>query len=88
MSLRVRFRFDGRCSTHQRYNPQRDGRPQNRECPGCESLYVIHLYCEIALKKAIAGEGIVVANPQALAQSTESNTECEDQSTANEDASD
>lgn len=86
MSLRIRFRFDGRCNTHPRYNPVRDGRPQNRECPGCESLYVIHLYCAIARKKAVSGEGIVVANPQALAQCTQSNADAEDEP-ADENAS-
>ncbi len=44
MSLRVRFRFDGRCSVHPRYNPEKDGRPQHKDCSGCESLWVIHVY--------------------------------------------
>jgi hypothetical protein len=68
MSLRIRFRFDGRCSMHPRYSPEREGRPQNKECPGCESLYVIHLYCRIARKKAESGEGILISNPQTHTQ--------------------
>lgn len=60
MSLRIRFRFDGRCSLHPRYNPVQDGRPQHTNCAGCESLYVIHLYTRIAQKKGITGEGLIV----------------------------
>jgi hypothetical protein len=41
MSLKIRFRFDGKCSVHPRYNPETDGRPQHRNCQGCESLYVV-----------------------------------------------
>jgi hypothetical protein len=52
MSLRIRFRFDGRCSLHPRYDPARDGRPQHGNCEGCESLYVIHLYTRIAKRRA------------------------------------
>ena len=44
MSIKIRFRFDGRCSLHPRYDPGRDGRPQHGSCEGCESLYIIHLY--------------------------------------------
>jgi hypothetical protein len=63
MSLRIRFRFDGRCSIHPRYNPEKDGSPQHKNCPGCDSLWVIHLYCRIARRKAEAGEGILVTRP-------------------------
>ncbi len=52
MSLRVRFRFDGKCSVHPRYDPARDGRPQHGDCEGCDSLYVIHLYIRIAKRRA------------------------------------
>ena len=52
MSLRVRFRFDGKCCVHPRYDPTRDGRPQHGKCEGCESLYVIYLYSGIAKRKA------------------------------------
>ena len=52
MSLRIRFRFDGRCSLHSRYDPTRDGRPQHGNCEGCESLYVIYLYTRIAKRRA------------------------------------
>jgi len=44
MSLKIRFRFDGRCNVHPRHNPESDGRPQPKHCDGCESLYVIFLY--------------------------------------------
>lgn len=60
MSLKVRFRFDGRCNVHPRYNPESDGRPQHKHCDGCESLYVIFLYTSIARRKAESGEGLSV----------------------------
>ena len=63
MSLRIRFRFDGKCSLHPRYDPARDGRPQHGNCDGCESLYVIHLYIRIAKRRAGEGNGIVVRTP-------------------------
>jgi hypothetical protein len=63
VSLRIRFRFDGRCSVHPRYNPEKDGRPQHKDCSGCESLWVIHLYTGIARRKADAGDAIVVCGP-------------------------
>ena len=59
MSLKIRFRFDGKCSRHPRYNPRRDGRPADGKCDGCESLYVVHLYTTIAQKKARNLTGIV-----------------------------
>ena len=52
MSLRLRFRFDGKCSVHPRYDPTRDGRPQDAKCEGCESLYVIYLYMTIVKRRA------------------------------------
>ncbi len=64
MSLRIRFRFDGRCSVHPRYNPEKDGRPQHKDCPGCDSLWVVHLYSGIARRKAETGEGILVSHPE------------------------
>jgi hypothetical protein len=63
MSLKIRFRFDGKCGGHPRYNPIRDGRPQHGNCEGCESLYVIHLYIKIAKRRAEGGKGIVVRTP-------------------------
>ena len=51
MSLRIRFRFDGKCGLHPRYDPARDGRPQHGNCEGCESLYVIYLYVRIAKRR-------------------------------------
>jgi hypothetical protein len=62
MSLKIRFRFDGRCNLHPRYNPASDGRPQHKHCDGCESLYVIFLYTSIARRKAESGEGLTVRN--------------------------
>ena len=59
MSLKIRFRFDGKCIRHPRYNPKRDGRPNDGKCDGCESLYVIHLYTQIAQKRAQASIGVV-----------------------------
>jgi hypothetical protein len=64
MSLKIRFRFDGRCATHPRYNPQTDGGPQDKRCSGCESLHVISLYVGIARKKAVAAEGLIVSRPE------------------------
>ena len=60
MSLKLRFRFDGRCTSHPRYDPVRDGRPQHGNCEGCESLHVIHLYIGIAKRRAAEGKGLVV----------------------------
>jgi len=60
MSLRIRFRFDGKCSLHPRYDPVRDGRPQHANCEGCESLHVIQLYVRIAKRRAREGQAIVV----------------------------
>ncbi len=52
MSLKVRFNFDGRRTRHPRYDPNRDGRPPDGNCDGCESLYVLHLYTKIAKRRA------------------------------------
>jgi hypothetical protein len=60
MSLKLRFRFDGRCTRHPRYNPKRDGRPADGKCEGCESLYVIHLYVKIAKRRTESANLIVV----------------------------
>ena len=60
MSLKIRFRFDGRCNRHPRYDPKRDGRPSDGKCEGCESLYVIHLYTKIAKRRAENANLIVV----------------------------
>ncbi len=67
MSLRIRLRFDGRCSVHPRYSPERDGRPRHKDCSGCETLWVIHLYSTIARRKAETGDGIIVSGPAAHA---------------------
>jgi hypothetical protein len=63
MSLRIRFRFDGKCCVHPRYDPARDGRPQHGNCEGYESLHVIDLYIRIAKRRAAEGKGIVVRTP-------------------------
>jgi hypothetical protein len=60
MSLKIRFRFDGRCTRHPRYDPKRDGHPSDGNCEGCESLYVIHLYTKIAKRSAEDSNLIVV----------------------------
>jgi len=60
MSLKIRFRFDGRCTLHPRYDPKRDGHPPDGKCEGCESLYVIHLYTKIAQRRAEDANLIVV----------------------------
>jgi hypothetical protein len=60
MSLKIRFRFDGRSTRHPRYKPKRDGRPPDGKCEGCESLYVIHLYTKIAQRRAEDANLIVV----------------------------
>src|SRR5438270_13272823 len=60
MSLKIRFRFDGRCTQHPRYDPKRDGHPSDGKCEGCESLYVIHLYTKIAKRRAEDANLIVV----------------------------
>jgi len=60
MSLRIRFRFDGKCSLHPRYDPARVGRPQHGNCEGCESLYVIHLHTKIEKRRAESENGILV----------------------------
>jgi hypothetical protein len=60
MSLKVRFRFDGSCTRHPRYDPKRDGLPSDGKCEGCDSLYVIHLYTKIAKRRAEDGNLIVV----------------------------
>ena len=59
MSLRIRFRFDGKCSRHPRYDPTNNGRPSDSSCPGCESLYVVWLYTDIARRKGGNGDGLV-----------------------------
>jgi hypothetical protein len=60
MSLKIRFRFDGKCILHPRYEPGRDGQPQHRNCEGCESLHIIDLYIRTAKRRATEGKGIVV----------------------------
>jgi hypothetical protein len=60
MSLKIRFRFDGRCTRHPRYDPKRDGHPSDGKCEGCESLYVIHLYTKIVRRRAEDRNLIVV----------------------------
>jgi len=60
MTLKIRFRFEGKCTRHPRYNPLRDGRPFDTKCEGCESLYVIHLYTKIAKRRSDNANLIVV----------------------------
>lgn len=63
MSLKIRFRFDGRCTRHPRYDPKRDGRASDGKCEGCESLYVIHLYTKVAKRRAEDANLIVARTP-------------------------
>ncbi len=87
MSLRIRFKFDGRCSVHPRYNPEKDGTPQHRACPGCEALYVIWLYNGIAQKKAENGEGLLRSYPVRTAEEGPANhAEAGDESDPQEEA--
>ena len=60
--LKIRFHFDGKCRVHPRYNPKEDGSPRDPNCPGCESLHVIHLYTGIAERKAQTRDGIVTSH--------------------------
>ena len=64
MSLKIRFRFDGKCSLHPRYNPKRDGQPTNGKCEGCDSLYVIHRYMTIAKRRNEDSNLIVMRSPR------------------------
>jgi len=63
MSLKIRFRFDGKCTRHPRYDPKRDGHPSDGKCEECESLYVIHLYVKIAKRRAEDANLIVIRVP-------------------------
>lgn len=74
MSLKIRFRFDGKCRMHPRYNPEKHGSPEHKDCSGCESLRVIALYVSIARKKAETGEGLIVFRPDTLASVEPSDT--------------
>ena len=65
MSLKIRFRFEGRCARHPRYNPTRDGRPYDGKCEGCEALYAIQLYTRIAKRRA-ADPNLVVVGTSAV----------------------
>lgn len=82
MSLKIRFRFDGRWNVHPRYNPESDGRPQHKHCDGCESLYVIFLYTSIARRKAESGDGLTVRNPVRPEEESSASTICDDESPA------
>lgn len=88
MALRIRFRFDGRCSVHPRYNPEKHRRPQHKECSGCESLYRIHLYCGIARKKADSGDGITVSHREVGAEPSNSLTAIDESSGCNSEPED
>jgi len=69
--LKIRFHFDGKCRIHSRYNPREHGRPNDPNCPGCESLYVIHLYTGIAEKKANECDGIEVRQKARIQAATD-----------------
>ena len=63
MSRKIRFRFDGRCARHPRYDPMRGGHPSDGKREGLESLYVIHLYIKIAKRRAEDVNLIVIRTP-------------------------
>ncbi len=71
MSMHLRLKIDARCRLHPRYDPERDGRPAHKDCPGCESLYVIWLYAGIAAKKAENGEGLARSSKSGSQPSTD-----------------
>jgi hypothetical protein len=56
---------------HPRYNPEKDGRPQQRNCAGCDALWVIHLYTGIARRKAGSGDGILISRPDTPSNATD-----------------
>lgn len=64
MSLKVRFRFDGKCALHSRYDPACDGLPQHGKWKGCDSLYVIYLYTKIAKRRPENSPCIVARFPR------------------------
>ena len=80
MSLKIRFRFDGRCNAHPRYNPEDDGRPQHKHCDSCESLYVIFLYTAIARRRAESGEGLIVRHAVRPEEESAGSPACADES--------
>ena len=84
MSLKIRFRFDGQCTRHPRYDPKRDGHPSDGKCKGCESLYVIHLYTKIAKRRAEDANLIVV---RVTADREENNTSDEQPSSESREES-
>jgi hypothetical protein len=67
--MNIMFGFTGNCRMHSSYDPETDGQPADRKCPGCESLYVIWLYTRIAKKRAASGEGLITSNPEKSVQS-------------------
>ena len=79
MSLKIRFRFDGRCNVHPRYNPESDGQPQHKHCEGCESLYVIFLYTAIARRKAESGDGLTVRTAVRSEEESTTSPACADE---------
>jgi hypothetical protein len=55
--LKIRFKFDGKCQTHPRYNPEKMSRPstgnKNENCEICDALWVVYLYIvKIGARKA------------------------------------
>ena len=82
MTLKIRFRVEGKCSVHPRYNPEKDGRPQHKDCVGYDSLWVVHLYSGIARRKAETGEGILVSRPEIQIAKAEPTTASEEDPTS------
>jgi hypothetical protein len=55
--LKISFKFHGKCSSHTRYNPEKNGHPsessKNLNCEICDALWVIYLYVvKIGARKA------------------------------------
>ncbi|MCU1300303.1 MAG: hypothetical protein JWQ87_587 [Candidatus Sulfotelmatobacter sp.] len=69
MSLRIRFRFAGRCSLHLVIpRARRTATDSSRE--GCESRYVIHFYTKIAKRRAENENGILVRTSSGCEEQT------------------
>ena len=86
MSLRLRLKVDAKCSVHSRYNPEKDGRPRDSSCPGCESLYSMWLYAGIVQQKAKNGDGLVrQTEPDSVTENTDEFQPTQDQTSGASD---
>lgn len=77
--LNLRFKFKGKCPSHPNYNPELHGRPNFRSdtqptgivCQGCDDLWVIHQYTDIARKKAENSQNIINNRAETAAEAFE-----------------